>query len=104
MVGGLIPRILPRARVSLTHPVSCSFIFYIVSDHKQMPGNEDRFLVLIYPCSQAPLFWNVNTEVVQAGRAWHFFSHELMLMVEREQRDLNCVGVPEDSEQQKERR
>ena len=25
--------------------------------------------------SQAPLLQNVNAEVVQAGRAWYFFSH-----------------------------
>ena len=29
-----------------------------------------------WPQSQAPRLRNVNTEVVQAGKAWYFFSHE----------------------------
>ena len=32
-----------KDRVSLTHTVKCSFMFHIVSDHKQRSGNEDRF-------------------------------------------------------------
>ena len=51
---------------------------------------------------QAPLLWNMNIEVVHVERAWYIFSCEQHLAgregVER------SVGIPEDSEQEKEQK
>ena len=49
------------------------------------------------------MLWNTSIEVVQAWRAWYFCHVKALIKVrEGVEKPYLCMGVPEDSEHEKE--